>query len=189
MDARSRQGRALRGDRAYRQVSGQKGHNISIVLAVSSTFGLVHHSMHIGGTNRERFQVFLTECAQNVAGDETVFIHDGASAHRVAESLAEEISLRMVPPYSPFINIVENAISALKAAIKNDISRPEIQFQMNNRVRARQERISLEEYRKRVLLAAAERNMETIAIRKCNLRFRHMQTYLPRCLNGEFIKG
>ena len=30
------QGRALRGDRAYRQVSGQKGHNISIILAVSS---------------------------------------------------------------------------------------------------------------------------------------------------------
>jgi transposase len=61
-----------------------------------------------------------------VAGNETVFIYDGAPAHRGAVSPAEEISLRMLPPYSPFLNIVENAISALKAAIKNDISRPEL---------------------------------------------------------------
>jgi hypothetical protein len=39
----------------------------------------------------------------------------------------------------------ESAISALKAAIKNDISRPEIQLEMNNRVMARQERIPLGE--------------------------------------------
>ncbi|CAB4007607.1 Cyclin-dependent kinase-like 2 [Paramuricea clavata] len=84
------QGRALRGDRAYRQVSGQKGRNISIILAVSSTFGLVHHSMHIGGTNRDRFQVFLDECAQNVAGNETVFIYDGAPAHRGAVSMLKK---------------------------------------------------------------------------------------------------
>ena len=61
-------------------------------------------------------------------GNETVFIYDGAPAHRGAESPAEEISLPMLPPYSPFLNIVENSISALKAAIKNDISRPEIQL-------------------------------------------------------------
>ena len=30
----------------------------------------------------------------------------------------------MLPPYSPFLNIVEQAISSLKAAIKTDISRP-----------------------------------------------------------------
>ena len=167
---------AMSQGRALRQVSGQKGSNISIILAVSSTFGLVHHSMHIGGTNRDRFQVFLDECAQNVAGNETVFIYDGAPAHRGAVSHAEEISLRMLPPYSPFLNIVENAISALKAAIENDISRPEIQLEMNNRVMARQERIPLGEYRKRVLLAADERHMDTITIRKCNAWFRHMQT-------------
>ena len=137
----------------------------------------MHHSLHIRGTNRERFQAFLDECAQNVADNETVFIHDSASAHRVAERPAEEISLRMLPPFSPFLNIVENAISAFKAAIKNDISRSEMQLEMNNRIMARQERISLGEYRKGVLLAAAERNIYTITIRKCNSWFRHMQTY------------
>ena len=43
------QGKALRGDGAYRQVSGQKGRNINIILAVSSTFALVHHSSQTGG--------------------------------------------------------------------------------------------------------------------------------------------
>ena len=71
----------------------------------------------------------------------------------------------MLPPYSPFLNIVENAISALKAAIKNDISRPEIQLEMNNRVMARQAPIPLGEYEKQVLIAAAERHMDTITIR------------------------
>ena len=80
----------------------------------------MHHSMHIGGTNRARFQAFLDECTQNVAGNETGFIYDDARAHRGTKSPAEEISQRMLPPYSPFRNIVENAISALKAAIKND---------------------------------------------------------------------
>ena len=35
--------------------------------------------------------------------------------------------LKKLPPYSPFLNIVKEAISALKLAIKADISRPEQQ--------------------------------------------------------------
>jgi len=33
--------------------------------------------------------------------------------------------LKKLPPYSPFLNVVEQSISTLKAAIKADISRPE----------------------------------------------------------------
>ena len=71
------QGRALRGERAYRQVAGQRGNNITITLAVSSTFGLIHHSMHIGGTNQGRFQAFLQESAENLPENETTIIFDG----------------------------------------------------------------------------------------------------------------
>ena len=48
-----------------------------------------------------------------------------------------------MPPYSPFLNIVEQAVSALKAAIKADISRPEIQVQMNDRAEARRQGLAL----------------------------------------------
>ena len=46
------------------------------------------------------------------------------------------------PPYSPFLNIVEQAISSLKAAIKADLSRPAEQESMNNREEARRQGIS-----------------------------------------------
>jgi hypothetical protein len=62
----------------------------------------------------------------------------------------------MLPPYSPFRNIVEQAISALKSGIKNDISQPQIQLEMQNRQRAQEKNIPLGEYRKRILVAAAE---------------------------------
>ena len=43
------------------------------------------------------------------------------------------------PPYSPFLNIVEQAISSIKAARKADLSRPGEQENMNNREGARRQ--------------------------------------------------
>ena len=85
--------------------------------------------------------------------------------------------------------IVEQAISALKSAIKNDISRPQIQQKMQNGRRARKENIPLDEYRKRILVVAAETNMGSITVVKSTTHFRHKQTYLPRCMNQEAILG
>ena len=125
--------------------------------------------------NRERFSEF---CADALNEDETHIIFDGTPAHRNAEPPADHVHLRMLPPYSPFPNIVEQAISALKSAIKNDISRPQIQLEMQNRRRAREGNIPFGEYRKRILVAAAERNMGSITVAKSTAWFRHMQTYL-----------
>ena len=95
----------------------------------------------------------------------------------------------MFPPYSPFLNIVEQAISALKAAIKADISQPGIQNQMNDRDEARRQGIPLGEYRQRVLLDVAQEHFNTITAAKCAQWYRFMQTYIPRCLNREPIDG
>ena len=42
-------GRSRQGDRAYRQVCGQKGRNIAICLAISPVFGLIYHKIQSGG--------------------------------------------------------------------------------------------------------------------------------------------
>ena len=182
-------GRLIRGDRAYWQVFGQKGTNITITLAISPVFGLRHHSIHVDDMNQERFAEFLQHCANALNGEETHIIFDRAPAYRNAEPLADHVHLRMPPPHSPFLNIVEQAIRALKSAIKNDISRPQIQLDMQNRRQAREENIPLGEYRKRILVAAAERNMVSIPVGKSTAWFRHMQTYLPRCKYQEAILG
>ena len=43
----------------------------------------------------------------------------------------------MLPAYSPFLNRVEEATGSLKAAIKRDVSRPEIQARMDDRAKVR----------------------------------------------------
>ena len=45
----------------------------------------------------------------------------------------------MLSPYSPFLNIVEQAISSIKAAIKTNNSRLKIQDEICNRAEARRQ--------------------------------------------------
>ena len=91
--------------------------------------------------------------------------------------------------HSPFLNILEQAISALKATIKADISRLEQQEQMNNREEARQQGVALGNFRTQLLLHTLQRNIGTITAAKCGQWYRLMQTYITRCLNSEEIEG
>ena len=185
-------GRARLGERAYRQVCGQRGRNITVCLAVSANSGLLFHTAFLGGMNRERFADFLTQTRLNVDPEEDVtFIYDGAPAHNDPPIPAANTELKKLPPYmySPFLNIVEQAISAIKAAIKADISRPEIQHLMGDREAARNRQLPLGEFRTNLLLEALQRNIGTVTAAKCGQWYRMMQTYLPRCLNGEAIQG
>ena len=98
-------------------------------------------------------------------------------------------SWKKLPAYSPFLNIVEQEISVLKAAMKTDISRPEVQARMGNRDEAIARGIPLGEFRTQLLLEALQRSIGTITPVKCTQWCRLMQTYLPRCMNREVIEG
>ena len=186
----NRGGRARRGERAYSQVCGQRGRNVAVTMAISPTNGLVFHSAVIGGMNARRFDDFLVQTRLNLDPNEhVIFIYDGAPAHNNPAIPGPNTELKKLPPYSPFLNIVEQAISSLKAAIKADISRPEIQEQMNNREEARHQGMALGNYRTQLLQQALQRNIGTITAAKCGQWFRLMQTYMPRCLNSEAIEG
>ena len=65
------QGRALRGERAYRQVCGQRGRNVTVALAISPTSGLVFHSAILGGMNGRRFDDFLAQTRLNLDPDDS----------------------------------------------------------------------------------------------------------------------
>ena len=153
---------------------GQRGRNVTICLAISPTAGLIHHTTMQGGMNRDRFNEFLVQVSARL------------NEHEMQTSTLLAMKL---PPYSPFLNIVEQAISALKAAIKRDISRHAVQVEMGNWNGARNQDIPLGEFRQRLLLEASDRNVGTITVQKCVAWYRFMQTYLPRCLNREVIEG
>ena len=61
--ARSK-GRAPIGARAVRIVEGQRGSNVTICLAISPQFGLVHSSISPQAMTQERFGEFLLELAE-----------------------------------------------------------------------------------------------------------------------------
>ena len=139
--------KSRQGERVYRQVCGQRGRNLTVTMAISPINGLVFSSATVGGMNAERFNNFLAQARTNLDPDEPViFVYDGAPAHRNPTIPVPNTELKMLSPYSPFLNIVEQAISSLKAAIKADISRPEIQRLMDNRDEARARRIPLGDF-------------------------------------------
>ena len=107
----------------HRQVCGQRGWNAIVVLAVSPVNGLVFHSACIGGMNAPRFNDFLAQKKQTLdpGGRAVMFIYDGAPAHRNPAIPAPNTELKMLPSYSPFLNIVEQAISSLKAVTKGEV--------------------------------------------------------------------
>ena len=183
-------GLARMGERAYRQVCGQRGRNVTVALAISPTYGLVFHSAFLGGMNGQRFKDFLSQTRLNLDPNEhVIFIYDGAPAHNNPAIPGPNSELKKLPPYSPFLNIVEQEISALKAAIKAGISRPEQQEQMNNRAQARRQGTALGNFRTQLLLQALQRNIGTTTAAKCGQWYRFMPTYIPRCLNNEEIEG
>ena len=112
-----------------------------MALAISLTNDLVSYPSTIGGMNAQRFSDFLAQTRLNLDPNENViFIYDGTPAHHNPANSGQITELKKLPPYSPFLNIVEQGISALEAAIKTDISRPDVQQQMNAREEARRQR-------------------------------------------------
>ena len=150
-----------------------------MALAISRN-SLVFHSAIIGGMNTTRFSDILAQTRLNLDPDENnIFIYDGAPAHHSPVDPGKNTELKKLPPYSPFLNIVEQSISALMAAIKADICRSEVQQQMKNREEARRKGIALPNRRTQLLLQALQRNVGTITSAKCVQWFRFMQTFAP----------
>ena len=114
--------------------------------------------------NARRFNDFLAQTRQNLDPDEEVIsIYDGAPAHRNPAIPATNTELEMPPAYSSFLNIVEQAISSLKEAIKGDVTRPDIQARM-----------VLGEVRTRLLLNVLQRCIGVITAANAYQWFRFM---------------
>ena len=77
-------GRSKIGLPAVRIVGGQRGRNISIILATSSHFGLVHSSLHFGGTTIVIMEKFIEELNTKLINLRNVhIIMENASCHNV----------------------------------------------------------------------------------------------------------
>ena len=158
-----------------RVVRGRRGASLTMTFAVSVSEGLLHHELHSRGMTCARFNEFLSAIMTRLPEDDQstkTIIFDNASAHRQAQNVTcpPNVNIKWLPPYSPFLNVVENCFSQWKANIKRDLA----------------------DVRESIISSPHDQAMETLAqiaeqsafvrAQDAAAYFRHLQTYLPACM-------
>ena len=157
----------------------------------------MHHVIACETTTRATFEDFLAETARQCAimfppGESVVMIYDNARPHvraQLPHDVEPIMQVRLLPPYSPFLNFTENAHSAFKSRVKRDLARPEIQQAIGDREAAQQAGLTMERWRVDIVCRIARRNVDAITQQKCMGWYRRMQTYIPQCLARQQIDG
>ena len=140
---RQSQDRSARRDRVYRVVC-QKGSNVLFVAQyrLMEAYYIIKLSK-AGGMEKELFAIFLQVLCGNLIlnegpDGEDVCIFDNATGHAKVEEMDLNgiFQLRRLPKYSPFLTMVENAISCWKAAMKRIMQEEMDSFINADRLRA-----------------------------------------------------
>jgi transposase len=118
---RSKYGRAKKGCRAVSYVKHLRSENISLCCAIS-TLGIIGWTARDTPYNSESFCEFLLQVMKNYPLPNCVFIFDNAQFHKT-QAVYNTITLHghrilPLPPYSPFLNPVENLFSQWKNFIR-----------------------------------------------------------------------
>jgi transposase len=167
---RCRRGRALQGARAVQTVSNLRARNISVFASMSKR-GMIFFSAQTRafntGTFAERLQnMFAILSGQNIQN--AILVMDNVPFHR--SQMVRDVILHnghevlFLPPYSPFLNPIENAFSKWKEEVRRGQPRDEDHLFL--------------------LIQEAWRN---ISSENCGEYYRHMIGFLGRCLNREEI--
>lgn len=163
-------GRSKIGSRAIHKVGAIRSHNISVCCAITKN-GVFKFSYQNTAYNTESFKNFIVELSEKLEENNltnVAFIMDNVRFHKV-EAIKQFISnknhrLLYLPPYSPFLNPIENAFSKWKQFIRQ--SKPQ----------------NISE-----LLLLIERVTEIITPNDCSSFYRNMMTFIAKSLAREII--
>lgn len=114
LHTRRRFGRNTVGKPATISVPTGRGHNLSICAAISAD-GLVHQRSKFLAYNQVEFEIFLNEMYAKLAPDKQyVVIMDNVRFHKTPAitawfALRDNLEQLFLPPYSPFLNAIEEA--------------------------------------------------------------------------------
>ena len=115
---RRTRGRASVGQHAVRQVAGSLGKNLNIIMAILAAAGLHYYELHEDVVNGQIFLGFLDNLGLVIGeGFLVTVVLDNARVHNNAEMDAENHEVKMLPPYSPMLNPIEEAFSCLKVKL------------------------------------------------------------------------
>jgi transposase len=119
-------GRALKGDRASKIVKRIRSRNYSICAAMASD-SLYFFEIQDCAYNTEHFKQFISQLCDHLAADEITdayLVMDNVRFHKTQEvrDLIEERghNVLYLPPYSPFLDPIENLFSQWKGIVKRE---------------------------------------------------------------------
>jgi transposase len=156
--------------------NGERGQNVSLCMAIGLC-GVIHCKIIVGPFNREKFSEFLTELSEMIAGSEHHIVMDNCRIHHNIQLDREEHCMVYLPPYSPFLNPIESAFSALKAAIKERISSPGFNAGYT------------QPQRRDALINVIKSELNVINAEKCRSFYRHSFSFMARCIEKLDILG
>jgi transposase len=171
-----KKGWSFKGDRAFISTASNRGGNVSCFAALSPSRGFWLTSRY-GPFNQMTFlseiQCYMDSRAGDIPEGGLIFVMDNVPFHHslcIREYMeASGNTLIFVPPYSPFLNAIENAFSKLKLRVS--------------------ERLAREDRRTANLTDIISESAINISLNDCQSYYRHIFTYIPRCLNMEVINA
>ena len=169
-------GRSKKGSRCFIMNEGQRGQNLSLCLAISLP-GVVHYKVIVGSFNHATYSEFIIELSEILAHAPHYIVMDNCRIHYNVYLDRPEHSLVYLPPYSPFLNPIESAFSALKANIKARLSEPGFQAGYT------------QPQRRASLMDVIVTGLPVINANKCHSFYRHSFSYMARCIEKADILG
>lgn len=193
---RRTQGRAPVGQPVRQRVLGARMANVNLIMAINGDLGLVHFDLRQQTVDHARYQTFINdlinlEAAHRFNG-EVHIVQDGARPHlntQVPEQHASRFHIRTLPPYSPFLNPVEQAHSCFKAAVGRQLTTTAIQNELKDDVARQALGLTQAAWRARILLRIANGAMAEITQPKCSHWCTTVDRYLPASLAQADIEG
>lgn len=169
---RARYGWSAAGSRAQVPVTAVRSQNYSVAAAMTAA-GLLHYRATKGAYNTELFMSFIDELVTALAAehvDGAIVVMDNVAFHKatvIRNSLAAfGHSVVFLPPYSPFLNPIEEFFAKWKHHVRRGAPRNE-----------------------RELYRAIESSSELVTEQDCAKYFEHMEQFISPCLAGECIVG
>ena len=179
-------GRSLKGQPAVRVSCGSKGKNLSLILSISSEVGVVYSQFVSGSVNRDIFKNYLEHVSASLnQQDRCLVILDNASIHRNVTLSNPLHEVHFLPPYSPFLNPIEESFSAWKYQVKLDLSSPDCVNRLNDNVAAAVIGSNMQEYRRGILEEIGNSALSVITREKVNNWYQHSLSFFPRCQRKE----
>ena len=172
LSMRRKLGRSARGARANLNVRSIRSKNVTLIAAMSSkklwTFRVEH-----GCVNSHVFKTFISDLFHDLRRenvDKALLIMDNVPFHKtseIRESVAEVgHTLLFLPPYSPFLNPIENLFHQWKTIVR--LSNPKDEMELD-----------------RCMVEATTK----ITTEQLKNYCRHSKTYQTRCLQREPIEN